>query len=712
MNRFHIRTPRVRRSINAPNRGFTLLEVLVAVAAVAIIATGLAAIFDSVGKTVTAGRRVSRVNQYGRLLEQQLRRDFMRMTRDGFLAIRQQFADGDGDGQFEPGDPSILGTPRATVGADDIPLYEDQPRANGDRPSDEWRARRIDEVLFFSRGEAKSARVAMGQTGWAQPTSKESMIYYGHGMRMNPEADEVDTNTRPYSNPKVNETNSIARNVVNPNAKHLLGYHEDPLQPDEEANPNVYASKWILLRKQTLLIPPTLTAQNRQAAFEFTDPLDAHLKDYDCQVAGQPAAPSVFRSLNRLFTPDFDTSITNSYATPDTHLWFVTGNAGNYIPSTGGPLLSSGIVDIATTSLAEIKSFVTGYANTDAAINPLLARIPGNFINNGLINPNGTFLPSTQEFGNFGGALPYRGPNPADWDTPDQRPDFLSWEAIDYMHAWMDNAFPTRASVHGDLANTPSEGDFAAPDYEYQDEDRGVRIRCEEFAPDLLDKLRPAPTPTPAAARAAFYQQADRLALAASNLVVGCSEFAVDWTLGASTANVGDVVWYGPQTTCGFYEYVSPCGNPSINSRVYVSGDSASSNPADRKGGRSAYPYTERLIYGYNANALRYRDPGSDDYPLSVSSFFGYVDPTYSMDVNRNGTIEPGEITSDPTVWADLDNPNVVDPGEMEPNPSPSSRRWIWPTMIRVRVTIADPVDPSIESTFEYVFDVPDDQAR
>lgn len=715
MNRFTNRTSARQR----PQRraGFTLLEILVAVAAVAIIATGLAAIFDSVGKTVTSGRRVSRINQYGRLLEQQLRNDFTKMTRDGFLVIRQQFADANGTNDFE--------SPTGANPGDAVALYEDQPRVNTDRPADQWRPRRVDEILFFKRGDAASSRVSIGQAGWEQPSSKESMIYYGHGMRMKPDADEVDSNASPYTNPKVNETNSIARNASTPTAKHLLGYREDPNEPDQESNPNVYASKWILLRKQTVLIPPSVTKKNPPAAFGFpyiappNDP-DVHLRDYDCQVGGQPAAPSVFRSLNRLYTPNFDTTIPGSYATLDTHLWYSPSAAGNYVTDTGGPLLSSGVVDIATTSLAEIQSMVMGYAHTDpnSPGAPPFARIPGAFtLGNGrsnanINNPSGVFVPSIAEFSpTLSVPLPYRITNPADWTTPTARPGIADWEAVDYMHAWMDNAFPTRASAHGGPSNYPTDSDAFDTDLEYANEDRGVRIRCEEFAPELLKKLVPAPGLSADAQRYAFYEQADLAALSASNLVVGCSEFTVDWTLGGVVADPGQVVWYGPQTPCGFFQFNTNCG-PRISSTVYVTDDTTnpSSSPTSVRGGRAAYPYTERLIYGYDAES--YRNTAGNDYPLSVSSFFGYIDPTYTRDVDRDGIIEPGEISDEPMVWDDLNGNNLVDPGEMANNPSPSSRRWIWPTMIRVRVTIADPVDPSIESTFEYVFDVPDDRAR
>src|SRR5262252_2906544 len=75
-------------------RGFTLMEIVVAVGAVALVAVGLASIFDTVGKTVTGGKRASNLNTYAGLLEAQLRADFAAMTRDGFLVIRQQWVDG------------------------------------------------------------------------------------------------------------------------------------------------------------------------------------------------------------------------------------------------------------------------------------------------------------------------------------------------------------------------------------------------------------------------------------------------------------------------------------------------------------------------------------------------------------------------------------------------------------------------------------------
>src|SRR5690606_34179786 len=120
---------------------FTLVELLVAVGAVALIAVGLAAVFGSVGDTVTGGRSVSGFTAYASLLERQLRDDIAKMSRDGFLVIVNQEAEG---------------------GAE-IELYPGQPQARGGRVlSHQQRPRRIDEMLFFRTGEFVSGREPLG----------------------------------------------------------------------------------------------------------------------------------------------------------------------------------------------------------------------------------------------------------------------------------------------------------------------------------------------------------------------------------------------------------------------------------------------------------------------------------------------------------------------------------------------------------------------
>jgi len=113
--------------IARPPLGFTLIELIVAIGAVAILAVGIASIFGAVGKTVAGGRRVSNLNEFASLIERQMRTDFQAMTRDGVLLIRHEEAN---EGN------AVLLHP------DDI-----APRV-----------RRTDQIIFFRHGEFSTTR--------------------------------------------------------------------------------------------------------------------------------------------------------------------------------------------------------------------------------------------------------------------------------------------------------------------------------------------------------------------------------------------------------------------------------------------------------------------------------------------------------------------------------------------------------------------------
>lgn len=87
----------------ALQRGFTLLEVLVAVFSLAIISVGLMVILNSVQTTVQNGRKVSKVTNYASAIQKQLADDIAQITRDGFLLIVNQYASGS---QIIPLDPN------------------------------------------------------------------------------------------------------------------------------------------------------------------------------------------------------------------------------------------------------------------------------------------------------------------------------------------------------------------------------------------------------------------------------------------------------------------------------------------------------------------------------------------------------------------------------------------------------------------------------
>jgi hypothetical protein len=82
-------------------------------------------------------------------------------------------------------------------------------------------------------------------------------------------------------------------------------------------------------------------------------------------------------------------------------------------------------------------------------------------------------------------------------------------------------------------------------------------------------------------------------------------------------------------------------------------------------------------------------DPTAPQLP--VTSYFGWTDPTFDpehpfdpeIQTGGNGVLDRPDEASDPNI------------------------EWPWPKMIRITLSLADPADPSVEQTFQFVFDVP-----
>jgi hypothetical protein len=195
---------------------------------------GVAAIFDAVGKTVRTGKRVHQFNEYAGLIERRLRDDIAAMTRDGYLIIRNGYADANGDGQITI--PAQIGG----TSVDDVLLYD------GDEHP---RLRRTDEIMFFAKGQFMSVRELLDPRFVAR--SDAAAIYYGHGMRARDPGFNAGGNPGSYYEPSVGG-NVNGGTLPNPDTEATLG-HKAQSGP---VNPNEFASEWILLRHVTLLRPP------------------------------------------------------------------------------------------------------------------------------------------------------------------------------------------------------------------------------------------------------------------------------------------------------------------------------------------------------------------------------------------------------------------------------------------------------------------------
>ncbi|MCA9279081.1 MAG: type II secretion system protein [Phycisphaeraceae bacterium] len=236
----------------ALQRGFTLLEVLVAVFSLAIISVGLMVILNSVQTTVQNGRKVSKVTNYASAIQKQLADDIAQITRDGFLLIVNQYASGS---QIIPLDPN--------------------------QPLTDQSARRVDELMFFARGD--------DYTGFREPVHEElvvradeARIYYGHGQRQR----STETN---YSVPKLYDVNNYPQSLLGANF---------------QGNPNRYAGTWTLLRHETMLIEPAQMLQSQPArAMNALSISAADVLDSKIQIRGRPSAASVFNRLCDV-TPD------------------------------------------------------------------------------------------------------------------------------------------------------------------------------------------------------------------------------------------------------------------------------------------------------------------------------------------------------------------------------------------------------------------------
>jgi len=624
--------------------GFTLLELLVAVGALAFVAVGIAAIFESTGRTISAGKRVSAFTSYANLIEQQMRADFASMTRDGFLVIRNEYAGGDPQGS----------TP------DSVPLHAEDTNP---------RARRIDQIMFFAKGAFTSAREPLNAE--FVPRSDVARIYYGHGQHEAPST--LDTSR--YMRPKLNDSDEPR---VGQRRATRLGYN-DP----NGTNPNLYASDWTLLRHATLLRQPQtsptvdyLRDVNSHAPFSTASISGVeNFYDSDVQIALQPAASGIFRALLPLYP---NASVPNPPGRVPVSI------RGLELIGGPSPAFSSGIVDVATTDLTEIREVVVTADTWPGAVPPEASRGRSAGVN--FWNPRGATRGEGNNDGPDGTFRVWSGATPPPPPIPFKSDD----DVVRRMQAWMDDAWPSDTTQARALERD--------------------RVRCEATPVNFLGV-----SVNPRDALDEASRRADQMMLTSSNFLPRCTEFIVEWSFGDTYTNDpsdtnskmveglgGQVIWHGmlrktnkkqvfadQQPPDGSYvPAVYPYLDTSLGALSKVEARSITVRTND--GNTIAHPVLSALIHGENFSNIERGSQATSAEPLT--SYFGYVDPTFNPD--RQAAVGATASTL----------PDLLSPGDAATATLP----WAWPKLIRVTLSLADPNDPKIERTFQFTFDVPE----
>ncbi len=706
------RTPTTRRA-------FTLVEALVAVVAIAIISVGLAAIFASVGDTVQSGRRISAINQYAASIERRIRADLSNITRDGFLVIRNEYA----------------GAANADSADQLIPLSPDAPRTA--------RLRRVDELLFFARGDFVSARGALTPNTDA-PRAREARIYYGHGQK---QLEGADGFFRPY--------------LDDPNADTELGLGVRSGNPTAigEANPNVNAGDWTLLRHATLLKAPSIAFDD--GSFDSGDAF-RKFTDNELQIGQQVAADSIFRS-EAFWGEPFDFS--NAYLDDFAEYSIRDAEAP--------PTFPSGIVDIATETLPEIRRRVQGLVVGE----------------NGLVSSSGSgtnfpdfWIEAPNVAYGFEGRWPvWRRPQ---FDGSYTSPAFiyaLEFERFDtapagttppriienedrqslvhLQHAWMGDALPAASNEITFAAPTPSTTQIPSLTAFYRDLPSGLggngqaanatepasplfpvrsRMRYENTPPGYnADVFGPALNDTFAADREInsvllAAARADQQMVTNSQFIPRCTEFIVEWSFGERYTDarlvdiqdppgntnelLGELVWYGAPRPIGSgipLASIRPDAMRPDADDDLEPGETPTADPLDFDEQRLLERHLlADLLVGSVSDQIdlrRSNAPGEEGAivqflngtaaQVPTTFYFGYGDPRAApvdfvdpTGVRRTGFDLNGDAYPD-----DIDGDGVYDDV------------WPWPRLLRITMSFADPIDQTVEDTFQFVVELPRD---
>jgi competence protein ComGC len=319
-------------------RAFTVVELLVAVVVLLAVIIATSKIFNTASKVSSTGEANADVLQQGTIIEEQLRRDLERISRDGYMAIQ------------------------CTVVANNVNQVISGPTAPLLNPQlDPTAILRCDQIVFYTAGTETSARWAgpgdLVSTGGGQQ-SRATRVSYGHGVQF------PDLPNDPTSNPPGSNPNSAVKPIItgvtpapsgapaqvtpwtwfNPLTTQLGWRYGTSTQT---AGPRVLANQpearqWVLARKAVLL------ADDGGRAIYFPEPSNLTM----AATQGASSSTSVFG--DRSYTAPSGTDA-NSYYQELKDRNYVPLST-NVIPS---PSMQSGWVDIAASDLGKVRRVIS-----------------------------------------------------------------------------------------------------------------------------------------------------------------------------------------------------------------------------------------------------------------------------------------------------------------------------------------------------------------
>ncbi len=424
------------------------------------------------------------------------------------------------------------------------------------------RPRRVDELMFFANGRYSTLRDPIHPS--RVPTGNAARIYYGHGLR----------NVNP------------AAPVPEPLRQHS-GFAQTQSSFGASGGPNEFASDWILLRHVTTLIDQLATAQSPLAG-TVAGVTTGEIADNAIQVSLQPAASSIFQIL----------ALTGPQPLP-TDAQLVRDEP------VVAPMFSSGIVDLAVTSLSEIRNFVLDAQEYPATTNPW--------------DPDADA--ASDGVGNR-----YAFQRDANPTQITNGPGFTTSN----MKRWIIGALPSGWNNPFDLRS-----------------DR--RMRCELSPPNLLGTVNGGA----GWANNEPWKRVDQMMLAASNFVPHCTEFIVEWSFGKPGTDIGNpdfsqVQWYGLERQADPLEPASP-----VVARPYNridNRDTVNQLVPMRNGQTLVRPVNPAVVHFppiTNAGSF------PPDYGAFYSCF-GYLDPTYPEVANYETDPDQRFPSTIPWAWPKL----------------------------------------------------------